>query len=133
MARCLGSGRRRAKAERLVESCGGWVRCSQAQDIKAAPSGLNDLGDQPSANSLPPVPGENVEMSNAPNALVSGIRIDVEATHSHQLPIGPRDEEPFAPPVESVRAVDPLIHEPTDESETGALTLGEQRLQRGER
>jgi len=132
MGRRFGPVRRRAEAERFVESRGSRVACSQPQVIKGAPSGLDDLGDQSPANPMSPVPGKDVQVPDTADTLVGAVRIDVEAAHPHLVSIDPRDKECLAPLVESVRAARPLVGEPTDEPKTGAPTLGEQLLQRGD-
>ena len=65
-------------------------------------------------------------MPHATHTLLRGIRIDVEPANTDHPSIEPRPEQLFAGSIEAIRATGPLLDEPTDQSQSGLLTFGEQ-------
>jgi len=125
----LGSPFSGTKAERLVELGGRGIRRAESENLEAASGSLDGFRHQVPAHSTPPERGPDVQVSQAADPVVGGVRVDVEPTNADQLAVNPRGKKRFARPVEAIRAGAPFLDEATDEPQSSLLALSDEGTQ----
>jgi len=113
----------------------GRLRILRAQTESPEPpsSRIDHPADELPADAEPPVCREHVQMTDPTDARGLRVGIDVEPAGTDQVTVDPRREQDFAGPVESILPARPLVGEPAYEAVSGALALGDEKVEQTRR
>ena len=113
----------------------GRFRVPRAQTESPEPpsSRIDHSADELPTHTEPPVCREHVQMTDSPDAVRLRVGIDVESASADQTAVDPRREQGFAGPVKSILPARPLVGEPAYEPVSGALALGDERVEQTRR
>jgi hypothetical protein len=114
------------KIKRFVEARRRRIVGAQADVVKSAVGGLEDTCHQLPAYPVSARCEQDVQMPEPTDALIAGIRVDIEPADPHQPAIEPGAEQGLSWPVKAIRPGGPLFDQSADEAQSERLTLGDQ-------